>query len=268
MTSLSAEALTVSLGRRRVLDEVAIDIAAGEVVGLIGPNGAGKTTLLRALSGLLTADSGEIRLLGRRLAEVERETLARTLAYLPQDGRSHWSVTVETLVTLGRLPYRAPWQEISGADRQAVERALAACDLAHLRERPMTQLSGGERSRALLARALAGEPRFLLADEPVAGLDPGHQLDVMVKLQDLAAGGAGVVVVMHDLTIAARFCSRLALLHDGRIAAEGPPSAVLSPDNLARCYGVRAFHGAAEGSEIVVPLWRTAEGARHGADRH
>lgn len=267
MTLLSANALSVSLGGRRVLAAVDLAIAAGEVIGLIGPNGAGKTTLLKAMAGLLPLDAGEVRLAGRPLAAIGRDDLARALAYLPQDGQSHWSVTVETLVMLGRLPHRAPWSGPSGADRAAVERALLACDLAPLRHRVTSSLSGGERARALLARALAGEPQVLLADEPVAGLDPGHQLDVMARLRERAAAGAGVVVVMHDLTLAARFCTRLALLHERRIEAEGAPAEVLSPASLARCYGVRAYHGSAEGSEIVVPLSRLAVGADHVADR-
>lgn len=265
MTLLSANSVSVSLGDTQILAGLDLGIAAGEVVGLIGPNGAGKTTLLRAMAGLLPLDGGEIRFEGRPLREIGRNTLARSLAYLPQGGESHWAVTVETLVMLGRLPHRGPWGAPSDTDRAAVEQALDACDVAQFRTRPTTHLSGGERTRVLLARALASEPKVLLADEPVAGLDPGHQLDVMEKLRDLAASGAGVVVVMHDLTLAARFCTRLALLHDKRIAAEGSAATVLSPDTLARCYGIRAFHGSADGNTIVVPLERTDAGAGHAS---
>lgn len=265
MTLLAVSALSVSLGDARVLAEVDLKIETGEIVGLVGPNGAGKTTLLKAIMGLLPLQHGEISFFGRTLAEVGREALARSLAYLPQDGRSHWSVTVETLVTLGRLPHRAPWQSPAAEDLAAVERAMAACDVAQFRDRAVTKLSGGERMRVLLARALAGEPKLLLADEPVAGLDPGHQLDVMQKLQELAASGAGVVVVMHDLTLAARFCSRLALLYDKTIVAEGHPSEVLTPEVLARCYGIRAYHGSADGNAIVVPLRRTPARLDHVA---
>ena len=172
-------------------------------------------------------------------------------------------MTVETLIALGRLPHRSPWAAPSDADRLAVSRALEACDVARFRDRPVTQLSGGERSRVLLARALAGEPEILLADEPGAGLDPGHQLDVMARLRERAATGAGVVIVMHDLTLAARFCDRLALLFEARIAAEGDAAAVLSAEQLARCYGVRAYRGTADGTTIVVPLERTEAGAGH-----
>lgn len=265
MTLLNASAVSVSLGDAHVLAAVNLEIAPGEVVGLIGPNGAGKTTLLRAMAGLLPLDGGAVHVKGEPLDRIGRSALARTLAYLPQGGGGHWAVTVETLVALGRLPHRHPWAAPSEADRIAVARALRACDVAQFRDRPVTQLSGGERSRVLLARALAGEPEVLLADEPVAGLDPGHQLDVMEKLRELAASGAGLVIVMHDLTLAARYCDRLALLFGGRIAAEGHPSAVLSAETLARCYGVRAFHGSANGSAIVVPLERTKTGGGHAS---
>ncbi len=263
MTLLRAHSVSVSLGDAPILAGLDLGIAAGEVVGLIGPNGAGKTTLLRAMAGLLTLDGGEIRVQGRPLQKIGRNTLARALAYLPQGSDSHWAVSVETLVMLGRLPHRDLWRAPSHADRVAVGRAMEACDVAEFKDRPTTHLSGGERTRVLLARALASEPRLLLADEPVAGLDPGHQLDVMEKLRDLARSGAGVVVVMHDLTLAARFCDRLALLHNKRIAAEGGPAVVLSPETLARCYGIRAYHGSAEGNTIVVPLERTGAGAGH-----
>ena len=263
MTLLQTLRLSVSLAGREVLGDLNLAIEAGELIGLIGPNGAGKTTLLRAMAGLLPVDGGEILLQGQALAEVDRSALGRALAYLPQDGGSHWAVDVETLVMLGRLPHLGRWRSPGESDRAAVSRALNACDVSQFRTRPVTQLSGGERSRVLLARALAGEPKLLLADEPVAGLDPGHQLDVMERLQSLASSGAAVVVVMHDLTLAARFCSRLVLLHDKQVAAEGAPNSVLSAETLARCYGVRAYHGSLDGESIVVPLARCAAGGRH-----
>lgn len=263
MTLLTVDAVSVSLGDRQVLAGVDLYVGVGEVVGLIGPNGAGKTTLLRAMTGLLVPDDGTVRINGRLLSDVARRERARTVAYLPQGGEHYWDVTVETLVMLGRLPHRGPWRGPSAADRDAVARALEICDVARFRRRPVSRLSGGERARVLLARALAGEPKLLLADEPVAGLDPAHQLDVMATLRRRAAAGAGVVVVMHDLTLAARFCDRLALLHDGRMVVQDIPAGVLTPDRLARCYGIRAYHGVADGGAVIVPLARTEEdGAR------
>lgn len=257
MTLLRARNLSLSLGGTPILKALDLSVKPGEVVGLIGPNGVGKTTLLRALAGLLTPDHGEVEIEAQNLRTLDRKRLAGILAYLPQGGLSHWDMETETLVMLGRLPHRGAWQAPSQADRAAVERALRACDLCHLRRRPVTQLSGGERSRVLLARALATEPKLLLADEPVAGLDPGHQLDVMAKLRRLASTGAAVIVVMHDLTLAARFCSRLILLHRGEIAAEGCPQNVLSAEILARCYGIHAYCSVVQGIPIIVPLERS-----------
>ncbi len=265
MSLLSLKAVSVAYGGTPILEGIDLTVSAGELLGLIGPNGAGKTTLLKAMAGLLPISNGEIRLTAQAIAKIDRTLLGRTLAYLPQEGGSHWDITVKTLVMLGRLPHLGPWRAPTEADRAAVARAMDACDIAHLGRRPTTQLSGGERSRVLLARALAGEPKVLLADEPVAGLDPGHQLDVMEKLRDLAASGRAVIVVMHDLTLAARFCHRLVLLHDRRIAAEGPPEAVLAPDRLSHCYGIRAYHGSVDGNAIVVPLGRVRQGSGHAA---
>jgi len=253
---LALRAASVSLGGAQVLSAVDFEFAGGEMVGLIGANGAGKTTLLRVLAGLLRPGSGELHLDGRPAAAIERRRRARLIGYLPQGGESHWAVSVETLVMTGRLPHLGPWRGPGPADRAAVRRALEICDVAGLAGRPVTALSGGERARVLLARALAGEPRILLADEPVADLDPAHQLDVMETLRALAGEGAGVVVVMHDLSLAARFCDRLVMLLDGRVAAAGAAREVLSAEVLGRCLGIRVRQGAVDGIPYVVPIER------------
>jgi iron complex transport system ATP-binding protein len=260
MTALTASDIAVRFGPTPILAGADFSLVEGEVVGLIGPNGAGKTTLLRVLAGLLTPDRGEVRLHGRALAGFDRHARARALAYLAQDGESHWAVTVETLVTLGRLPHMGPWRGPSPADHAAVGRALAACDATTIADRPVNRLSGGERARVLLARALAVESSVLLADEPVAGLDPAHALDVMTVLRSRAREGAAVVAVIHDLTVAIRHCDRLVLLAQGTTMAEGPPGDVLSEENLARAYGIRAYRGIADGQPFVVPLARTGVG--------
>lgn len=256
MSLLGAKDVAVSLGGRRVLGGAHFALGAGEVVGLIGPNGAGKTTLLRVLAGLLRPETGDVRIDGRPAQSLSRAERARQVAYLPQGGTSHWAVTVETLVSMGRLPYLGSWRGLAAADRAAVDHALRVCDMARFAARPVTTLSGGERARALLARALAGEPRVLLADEPVSGLDLAHQLDVMETLRGLACDGAGVVTVMHDLSLAARFCDRLVLLSDGTVAAEGACASVLSADNLARCYGVRSVSGEIAGIPYLLAVER------------
>ncbi|HXG28067.1 MAG TPA: ABC transporter ATP-binding protein, partial [Nevskiales bacterium] len=173
-----------------------------------------------------------------------------------QGGQCHWPMPVAQVVALGRLPHRAPWARVPPADAAAVQRALQAADVAHLADRPVTQLSGGERARVLLARALAVEARVLLADEPTAGLDPAHQLGVMEVLRRRAQSGAGVVVVLHDLTLAARFCDRLLLLGEGRVVADGAAEQVLTEQNLAQVYGIEAHRAAGAEGLLVVPLRR------------
>ena len=251
-----ARGLVVRFGERAALAGLDCDFVSGEMVGLIGPNGAGKTTLLRVLAGLQRTDSGEARYDGRSAGELGRAALARRVAYLAQSGLSHWPLRVDHVVALGRLPHRRPFSPPSAADRAAVEAALAAAEVEGLRARPIGTLSGGERARALLARALAVEADMLLADEPVAALDPLHQLRAMALLRAVARKGAGVVAVLHDLTLATRFCDRLIVLAEGRVVADGPPSA-LTDAVLAEAYGVTALRGEHDGEPFVVP-WRAA----------
>jgi iron complex transport system ATP-binding protein len=256
MSGLSAEKLTVALGGRAVLSEVDLALGSRRLVGLIGPNGAGKTTLLRALAGLVQPAHGRVLLDGKPLSETPRKLRARRIAYLAQGQRVDWPLSVKRLVELGRLPHLEPWASPGGADRAEVEAALRATETDGLSERAVTALSGGERARVLLARCLAGDPEILLADEPVAGLDPYHALKVMELLAARAAAGMAVLVVLHDLPLAVRFCNELVLLSEGRVEATGAPLEVLSPARLARSYGVRAHYGEAEGRSFLVPWAR------------
>ncbi|WP_442680425.1 ABC transporter ATP-binding protein [Sphingomonas sp. ASY06-1R] len=247
--------VSVTLGGHRVVDNVSADLGGG-VIGLIGPNGAGKSTLIRAIAGLI-AHQGRITIEGAGAAATPRER-ARRIAYLPQGQTIHWPLTVERLVALGRLPHLAPFARPGAADMAAIEAALDRTDLAMLRDRPINQLSGGERARALLARALAVAAPLLLADEPLAALDPSHQIEVMGLLRGEAERGATVIAVLHDLTIAARWCDRLLILNHGRLVADGAPTAVLSAERIAAVYGVTAHIGQSGGAPVVVPLTRVA----------
>lgn len=239
MSVLSGRGLVMLRRGRRAVDGVDITLQPGEFLGLLGPNAAGKTTLLRMLCGLLKPTEGQVLWDAKPLDRLHRRQRAQALAYLAQAPDCHWDLDVAQVVALGRLPHRGPFRGVAEQDRQAVTRALADCELEALAERPIHTLSGGEQRRVFLARALAGEPQVLLADEPVTGLDPSHQLDVMLRLQAVARGGAAVVAVMHDLALSARFCDRLLLLGEGKVQGEGAPEQVLSDDLLARVYGVR-----------------------------
>lgn len=235
MTVLAGTGIEVVLGSRTVLRGADVTAGPGQVLGLIGANGAGKSTLLQVLAGLLRPAAGMVTLDGEGLDAMPSGRLAVARAYLPQSPLAHWALTAGEIVALGRLPHRRN----PAGDAAAVDRALARTDTAAFRDRRIDTLSGGERMRVLLARALAVEAPVLLADEPVSALDPRHQLRIMQLLHGLAEFGCTVVVVLHELSLAARFCHRLVLLHDGAVLAEGAPPDVLTDANLAQAYGVR-----------------------------
>lgn len=254
ISSLEARGVSVSLGGRRVVRDVTLMVRPGEIVAVIGANGAGKSTLLKALAGLIAPDAGSVVLGGELLAGLGARALGREIAYLPQERAVHWPLTVRRLVALGRLPFRSGVGAPSAEDRAAVEEAMAATDVARFAERPVTELSGGERARVLLARALAQRPRFLVADEPTTGLDPAHGLSLFAQFVRMAAVERAVVVALHDLSLAARYCHRILLLQEGRALAFGTPRDVLTPALLAEAYGVRATVGEIEGRPVVLPI--------------
>jgi iron complex transport system ATP-binding protein len=251
MTLLMASGLCAFYGSHEVLKEVDISVAAGEVLGIIGTNGAGKTTLLRLLAGLYLPQSGEVLLDEKPLTRVA--DVAKKLSYLEQRSQCHWPLQVEQLVALGRLPHQGYGRRLLPEDIAAIEQAMAEADVEHLRHRPVTALSAGEQARVFLARALSVEPQVLLADEPVSGLDPAHQLAVMELLQRKAQHGMGVVTVLHDLTLAARYCHRLVLLHESRVLATGSPKDVLTMENLYAALHIDAVLGEHKGMSFVIP---------------
>lgn len=231
--TLAAENLTVTRGGRVVVDGLSAALAPGRITAIVGPNGAGKSSLLLALAGLLEPTGGAVSLEGSPLTALTPRARAQTIGYLPQSPDIAWDVSVESLVALGRLS----WRDRGTA---AVEAALAALDLEALRTRPVSRLSGGERARVLLARVLAGEPRWILADEPLAALDLAHQLGLIAHLKACAAQGQGVVIVLHDLALAMNHADHVLVLCEGRLVAEGPPAHALAEEKVARVWGISA----------------------------
>jgi iron complex transport system ATP-binding protein len=219
---------------------VDLDLEPGRLIVAVGPNGAGKTTLLRALAGLVSPAKGDVTLNGTPVASLRAAERARSIAYLPQAGTVGWPLAVESIVALGRLPHGERPDALSAAGHHAVAAAIAAVGLKGFDGRPVTELSGGERARALLARALATEAPVLLVDEPVAALDPRHQLIVLDVLRAQTRAGAIVLAVMHDLALAARFADEVILLTDGKVQSRGVPAAVLTEERLAACFGIAA----------------------------
>jgi iron complex transport system ATP-binding protein len=236
---LEARSIRVHASGKPIVNTASLSVSSGELVGLIGPNGAGKSTLLKAMLGLRPKISGDILLDGEDFLAQPAHLRARRLAYLPQDRRVEWRLPAADIVMLGRYPHRARFGAPTPEDRAAVARALDAVDGHAFLDRPINVLSGGERTRILLARALAVEAPILLADEPIAALDPYHQLPVMEVLRACAHAGAAVLAVIHDLALAARFTDRIVLMHEGAIAAEGRPGDVLTAANLARIYRIQ-----------------------------
>lgn len=246
---LELDHISVSLKARRILDAVSLNATEGEFIGLIGPNGAGKSTLLKTAAGLLPVENGTRRLGGAAMETLSPKERARLLSYLPQTRPLYWAMPVRSLVALGRFAWGNPLTE-DARDAEVVDRALAACGAGHLADRLASELSGGELSRVHLARALAGETPLLLADEPAVALDPAHQLSVMQLLRTKAGEGKAVIAALHDLTLAARYCTRIMMVHDGRIAADGAPRDVLTDDLLQRVFRISARFDAEGGLAI------------------
>ncbi|MGD9599002.1 MAG: ABC transporter ATP-binding protein [Steroidobacteraceae bacterium] len=254
--TLNASNVSLSLGGNSILRDVSARFEPGKVSVLLGPNGAGKTTLLACLSGLRRPDAGLVTLADTNVWSMDRRDRARRIGFLPQTPEVHWDIDVTTLVSLGRLPHRGRGGETAD-DRAAIDEAMQATDVARLASRTARQLSGGERARVLLARVLAGRPQWLLADEPLANLDPAHQLDVLEQLRKIAADGVGVVLVLHDLSFAARVADHAVLMRGGQVLVDGSSDDVLRTEPIRDAFGIDAHFGTADGNDrFVIPMRR------------
>lgn len=250
MSGLACERLGVTLGGRAVLEGVDLALERGRVTAIVGPNGAGKSTLLSCLAGLRDPSGGAVTLDDQPMATMTPRARARRLAFLPQTPEIAWAVEARTLIELGRTPFLGSRGQAAD-DRAAVDRAMTAAGVTDFERRIVTTLSGGERARVLIARALAGEPEWLLADEPLTGLDPAHQLDAADLFRRLADEGVGVVVTLHDLSMALRLADRVIVLAEGRVLADGTPATALAPDVLRRAYGIQAVLSQGAGGPMI-----------------
>jgi iron complex transport system ATP-binding protein len=250
---LTARDLNVTLSGRAVLNNVSLALSSGHLVALVGPNGAGKTTLLRALAGLVPSE-GAIHIGGDALASLALRERARRFAYLPQGHIVHWPLPARDIVALGRYPHGATDPaRLTPKDMEAVLRAMQATDVVAFSERRVTELSGGERSRVALARVLAVEAPVILADEPTASLDPRHQINVMRNLRQAADKGALVIVVTHDLGLAARFADTVLVLSEGRLVSQGNPAEALSEQVMADVFRISAYRAEYQREAVIVP---------------
>ncbi|WP_052323027.1 ABC transporter ATP-binding protein [Candidatus Endolissoclinum faulkneri] len=253
--SISLDAKNISLydGDKILLEVVTLSVGTGEVVGLLGPNGSGKSTLLKILACISEPSEGEVILNGKPIIGLDRKSIAQMIGYLPQGANSEWPISAREVVMLGRIPFLSSLSKISAADHIAVNKAMLATDTAHLTKRAVTTLSCGERMRVMLARALTGDQSLLLLDEPVTGLDPRHQLEAMILLNQLAMTGRSSLVVLHDITLAARFCRRIYVLHQGMIVSEGPPSEALDIGIMASVFGIEARFIEEDKDVLIIP---------------
>lgn len=255
MTRLTVQNLDVSLAGKSVLHHIGLEVGTGEFIGLIGPNGAGKTTLLRAVAGLTTSN-GVLSLDGKDMRRLNPRDRARAIAYLPQEREVAWPISVRMLVSLGRSALKPVFAGLDAEDGMLIRAAMERMDVAAFADRTVSALSGGERARVLIARVLAQDTPLILADEPVAGLDPSHQLALMENFAELAREGRTVIASLHELSLAAQYCTRLIVLDQGTVSADGVPEEVLTPERLHQVYGIEAHILHLDGQFIVQPKAR------------
>ena len=261
--ALEVKNISVTMEGHQILQDVSFHVKRGEITGLIGPNGAGKTTLLRAVLGLIKFQSGSSFLDGKDLSDLSLKERAKKISYLAQGSPVHWALTAEYMVSLGLIAGHDPWQKMAKKDHDAVRAAMEITDSLHLAGRITNSLSGGEKSCVMLARAIVSGAPYLFADEPAASLDPYHQLQVMDILTDLKQKNHGILIILHDLALAQRYCDNIILLHEGKVAAAGTADSVLSDKNLSRSYCIHAARWQENGDNFLIPHKRLKEKLTH-----
>ncbi|MEL7197441.1 MAG: ABC transporter ATP-binding protein [Pseudomonadota bacterium] len=249
MSALAAQDLALVRGGKRILSGITIRFEPGAITAIVGPNGAGKSSLLMACAGLIEAETGNIELADRPISALSHRERAQALGYLPQSGEVAWDVTARALVALGRMPHG---DASSPKGEKAIKAALNALGCEPLQDRRARQLSGGERARILLARVLAGDPQFILADEPLAALDLAHQINLIAHFKTCAAMGKGVVMVLHDLSQAMNFADRVLVLNEGRCVSDDAPSIALNEQIIADVWGVAARWMGEDGARALI----------------
>lgn len=252
MSRLSVQKMSLQIEDAQILSDVSLSLETGKVVGLIGPNGAGKSMLLKSILGLIDDAHGIVKIDEHDFFELGEKERARHIAYAPQGAPVHWPLMVGNLVSLGRIPHLNPWQSTSSNDQQLTLEAMQKTDVAHLSSRLATSLSGGERARVMLARAMVTNSDFLFADEPIEALDPYHQIKIMQILKDLARDGKSVLVVLHDLNFANQFCDELVLLNKGQVMASGTVEDVLTDQNIKDAYHINVNRIEQNGESYIL----------------
>lgn len=248
---ISFQSLTAGYGTKHILQSLDANAKPGELIALIGPNGSGKSTLLKTLCGIITPSSGRITLNDKNIRDLSLKMRARNIAYLAQSREALPSMSVEEVVRLGRAPYRGSLGKISPEGEAAISSALSRTQSDVFKSRRFDSLSGGEQARVLLARALTVQAPVLLADEPIAALDPFYQLSMMEILKAEAASGKTVITALHDLSLAAQFADRIWMMHEGKIIASGTPEEALNAENLKRVFGIKLPKGGFRPLELA-----------------
>lgn len=253
MSLLKVSDLNLKIDGAKIINNASLEIETGQIIGLIGPNGAGKSMLLKSILGLNEEAHGTVTIDDQNLNNISLKDKAKFISYAAQGAPVHWPLTVGHLVSLGRIPHLSPWQSTTKEDQQLTLNAMKMTEVDHLSTRTTTSLSGGERARAMLARAIVTGSDFLFADEPIEALDPYHQIQIMNILKNLSQKGQGVLVVIHDLNVAQQYCDQLILMDNGKIIAKGVPENVLTDEFLQNTYRIKASRIEHDGQHIILP---------------